>query len=433
MLSFKEFLAEGTFSLADAEKTKYVEAIIQRMRDNVPVKLGSGEEVYLQYDPTLSSLAIEGDVKKIRAYVKDNQFIEKDTGRKILFSKIDKLPFSGAVGTKKTANKGDVAEGIMGAAIAAKFLNPTKQIKDFDVKSILSQMSAKTTTRYEWVHKSPTSGTDKIVLSIDLAPNNLEALFDKSFWNELSPEFNGAIKFANSRSVGSHAKQLDMNNTDDIVIISAEGTLDQKGTKVDLSVKIGLNGNPPQPTDLNLSIKSGTTKNLEQAGVSYDRVANTFRKFGVNISRFSSSFKKDLTWYDQVFTNVVEQLNRQFRNETTAINIIEKLGAGIKETATRNDPNVLQVKIDKGDFKVLQYKDIDEKLKGHKFFAYFRADEIKDRTSGGMINSRPELRIVEKTTGKDVLTFRIEVRRGDVIYKMHIEAGQFLTDLAKLH
>jgi hypothetical protein len=263
--------------------------------------------------------------------------------------------------------------------------------------------------------KTPKSGNDNISLTISLKPAQLKALFDDKNWSMMNDEFTAAVKYANSTYVFEHADLLGNNGTDDTVDISSVGSVDEKGTKVDLKVMIGINKGEPVLTNLNLSLKAGQTKNLEQTGVSYEKISDAIERLGIDIKEWNAPFVKEEDWYASVFKLTTIKLNKMFQQKGGEKTFIHTLSSAIKYFATK-DEDVSKVHLNKGDFKVFSYKDIESKLSSYELEAYYALD-----------NKRPKFGIREVNSKKNILlTFRLEVRNGGNIYKMHIEGGDLL-------
>jgi hypothetical protein len=415
-------LLEGGFSYGDITKPgrNYVAKFLQ--------KVDVGEQIQLSDKTTMVIIKKNDVIDKLRSFTDDNQvrdFLKSKDGRftidddsvpakLISWTKIEKTPFS--VGDVKF-NRGDVAEGILGAAIAAKFKQPFKTIDIDDIKSILTSMnkSTKTASTSLKSDKTPKSGNDNISLTISLKPAQLKALFDDKNWSMMNDEFTAAVKYANSTYVFEHADLLGNNGTDDTVDISSVGSVDEKGTKVDLKVMIGINKGEPVLTNLNLSLKAGQTKNLEQTGVSYEKISDAIERLGIDIKEWNAPFVKEEDWYASVFKLTTIKLNKMFQQKGGEKTFIHTLSSAIKYFATK-DEDVSKVHLNKGDFKVFSYKDIESKLSSYELEAYYALD-----------NKRPKFGIREVNSKKNILlTFRLEVRNGGNIYKMHIEGGDLL-------
>jgi hypothetical protein len=265
-----------------------------------------------------------------------------------------------------------------------------------------------------------------------LKPKSLEALIDPVNRNDLKEEYKGAITYANSAYVKKHAELLDKNNTNDTVVISSFGDVDEKLTKVDMNVMIGIDGGTPVLTDLNLSIKSGKTKNLEQSGIKAKTIIEIFSKFGLDVSHFSQSYEKKQTWYEGVFAYAATWFNKELLNgnDEREYELLKNISTGIDYAATKNDSSVLQIHLDGGSFEVLSFKDLEADLKKLKLEALFEMSEgTPARGTKPATPPRPYLFFLDKVTKEKLLIFRLEVREGERVNKLHIEKGPLLIKL----
>ena len=441
MIKFKDFiLNEGDLSKDDITKgnSKYVKALFTMIANKTPIKFSDGKSRVVEYTDELKEILdvvskVGGDASlKLKNGSKYIPIFKTPDGN-FPWSKIEKTQLSGADSGKKF-NRGDVAEGVLAATVTAKFINPGKEIEPSDAYKILDTLSV-SRTQNTFIHKSALSGEDQITLKITLKPESLEALLDPENRNDLKEEFAAACEYANSQYVKKHAELLDKNNTNDTVVITSDGAVDEKLTKVDMSVMIGIDDGTPVLTDLNLSVKSGKTKNLEQSGVAAKTIIEIFRKFGLDISHFRDTFVKKQEWYEGVFAYAATWFNKSLLNgdDEKEYELLKNISSGIDYAATKHDSSVLQVHMDGGTFKVLSFKDLEEKLKKLKIEALFKMSAGRPATATKpAIPPRPYLYFLDKVTKEELLIFRLEVRSGEKVNKLHIEKGPLLVKLTKI-
>ena len=416
LIEILEILNEGAFKYEDLDKHsgKYVRAFIAQVNSGKPTLLADGRKVKFDTNhKNYKALVTKSSAtdEKISQFLKGVKLVTTDN-EELAWTKIEKTPFS--MGEAKF-NRGEVAEGIMGAALAAKFMQPDEEVQLDAIHGVLNRMNVtEKSATASLPHRSDESGKDVIQLSIFLKQNSMKALFDKENWPDLGSEFTSAIKYANSKYVTEHAKLLNSNGTNDKVEISSMGSKDEKGTKADLQVMIGLNGKKPTKANLSLSIKTGQTKNLEQTGVSYERISDAFAVFGIDIAEMNASFVKQESWYSEAFKLAVNKFNTGLDASDGERKFISRLGKGVKYFATK-DEDIVKVHLTDGDFKVANYSDLEDKIKDYELEAQYGGDE-----------KRPQITIRDKTSKNVLVTFRIEVRNETEVYKMHIEGGKLL-------
>lgn len=203
-------------------------------------------------------------------------------------------------------NKGDVSEGLFGAALAARFMKRDLQGDDFseinekDIIDVILKFdyeSAKknkekviSQTFYEKgikdlsVDGKKTKSNDNITLTVQLAKINFIGLLDfardESWRKDLSNITRGIIDFANSEFILDKHRSLAFNNLRNSIKISSMGLEDQKGSKIDLSIIIDDEELP----FMRFSLKAGATKQVGQRGQDIEKINKLFKDlFNVNI------------------------------------------------------------------------------------------------------------------------------------------------------
>ena len=160
------------------------------------------------------------------------------------------------------ANKGDISEAILAAAIAAKFkkridVNEFKNtssainignlppVTKTDVENVLRILvrSFKYSTSVNDIDRIKktveTKIYDNIQVSVGIPQKSAQFLKKESNWSEISNIFSAAITKVNSDPrLKAKAYGLSVNKKNDIIIVRAIGTESQTATKVDIRVEI---------------------------------------------------------------------------------------------------------------------------------------------------------------------------------------------------
>lgn len=313
---------------------------------------------------------------------------------------------------ERTFNRGDVSEGIIAAAIATKFSIVDRDIQIIDVFNTIDKLQGKS-------QLFMSNGVDSIKLMIKLKPASFAAFISTKYRGDLVDEYSGAVKFANSTTVARYAKYLLKNLTVDNIIVLADGTSDEKGTKVDMNVLVGLDGTTPRKIkNLSLSLKSGDTKTIAQTGTALNRVISFWKNFGIDIN--SSKYEKTENWFSTLFDEVIIDINKKLGNDSKEKDYIKSLSHGININATGGDNSVVILHIKKGDFSTYSFKNLDAKLK-----------EIDLHAISYTSSKRPEIHIIDTNTNEKLIGFRLEVRDLGKTLKVHVEKGPLLNKLTK--
>jgi len=164
-------------------------------------------------------------------------------------------------------NLGNVAEGVLAFAIAARFLSKTKKIGEREVLAVRAAIAKnRRGTSSQIILKSPNAPHPKMKKKIDddvkivvnLAAANMDMLFttDDTELETLKGLIPPCVEYANAREINTAALMMYRNGKKDYIDVIADGIGDETGTKVD--VRVEINGK------MNVPIK-GRTKGLSIA------------------------------------------------------------------------------------------------------------------------------------------------------------------------
>jgi len=206
-------------------------------------------------------------------------------------------------------NMGNAAEGILAAAIVARFINKARRINAADVVKVLDQLESGVTTRGQRTSyvtktfKSPnfkTAKETKIVLDDDvkveiaLSPTNMALVFPDHFFGTDVEEKSQAlvdrasiiepcIQYANSREISLLSNVMYYNRVKDNIHINADGVGDETGTKVDIYLTINGKKSIDIPGRYSSPRSKGglpTSQKLNITQISLKREVNQFAQVG---------------------------------------------------------------------------------------------------------------------------------------------------------
>lgn len=357
------------------------------------------------------------------------------------------------------ANAGDVSEGILGAAVAARFLMPDGVVDATAIWRVIQELNkAKNTSPGVSVTKTKTftrphgktRKSDKITLTVGLATNNFAGLMDPKFFASISGIVNAAASFASNPRLLKIAKTIAANPKENNIVISSIGLEDQKGTKVDL--KILVDGTPISLGAL--SLKAGGTKQLGQIGQGWAApkpgasrgIFDLFKAlFGIELSNQkrkqyesalqTAEYAKINQAIDAVYYECFEQVGSKFdTNEPREIaNFIVGLAKAIKYEAMLEEEGVILVHLNAGTFKALNFEQfvkmaMDETVEMDIEIEYrppanwtssvpylFINMSVNGSDFGTLISIRPKIRVEE---GVKVKEFRHYVQKEAGLAKM---------------
>lgn len=316
----------------------------------------------------------------------------------------------------RVKNKGDVSEGLLAAGLAAKFSAPDSTVTTKDIHAVLDRL--KKTGTSELTLKS--TSKDRISLKININRSAMEELLDVSKQNLLKAETRSVIAYVNSKHVTQYTQHLSKNNSSDVVEIISDGVSDQKGTKVDLTVKI--NG---KVTDINLSLKSGSTKQMGQvAGATPEKQEEFWKLFGVDVMKGMNKGEFLTTtpekWLHTVYKKAADLINKHLGTDQKEFDFIETLSKGIKHAAVLGDDTVSLVHLSGGSFKVLRFADLHSKLKAIQLEAVYSGEAAV-----------PSVYIIDKKSKRRLISMRVkrEGRENSFYYRNYIEKQELMIEL----
>lgn len=338
-------------------------------------------------------------------------------------------------------NLGDMSEGVVGAAITARFIFKNRNITSQNVYGVLRSLAKSGTNNYpgkkgkyvEKIFKSANENPkimDDVRCYISLAEVNMNALLDKGKEKILKEYVESAVKFANSNNVKKWSKLVYENNRYDKIEVLSDGLGGQKTTKVDVSVKITDNNGNLVPVDILVSLKAGDVKQFGQvSGAEFSKQEELWEQlFGYRsvIGPLKNQYEK-IMFIDKkpdeavllVYNKVNSQLQTDLRGNKSDT-ILKKLSSAIKYFATLNEDYVSLVQVGGGKAKVYKFDDIYKKLSGREY-----KSSIKIGSSG-----LPTLTI--SSGNEDLIQFRVKQEfksDGSPYIRNYVEKLSLLGDL----
>ena len=301
---------------------------------------------------------------------------------------------------KISANRGDIAEGIMGAALTAKFIKRQSgqtvrdlpQVNATDVDAVLAKFfrsggTYKKTVRdvpkpYEYIPSNAPGDkiettvniireltfSDKIVFKLTLPQAAMDFLSKQSNRTQVRDIFERAIRYANSDPTFiREANRLATNAKNDKILVDADGVSNQLETKVD----IGLYANG-RKIGKQISLKTESGRQFDQVigfgiaefdklfadnmGIIVDgkvknEVNNFIKEFNVTDAfSFRAQTSKDVTgsvWATKLkkaATIYYKGAEKVIKTQIDALGFRRKLANTIRVGATRGDEDIQLVK-----------------------------------------------------------------------------------------
>ena len=286
-------------------------------------------------------------------------------------------------------NLGDMAEGVVGAAICARFIYKNRDISARQVYGVLRALEKEGPTNYpgkkgkqvEKTFKSANQNPkilDDVRLFVSLAEVNMMALLSRGNENLIREYVNSAVRYANSNNVKKWSQLVYENNRYDKIEVLSDGLGGQRSTKVDVSVKITNDKGQLVPCDILVSLKAGDVKQFGQvSGAEFEKQTQLWgRLFGYDgaIAGLQTTFDK-LMFEDRkpdeavtlVYDSVYRKLKRDL--EYKSDEILQTLSEAISYFATLDEDDVVLLQVGGVKAKVYKFDDIYNALQGREYNA----------------------------------------------------------------
>jgi hypothetical protein len=338
----------------------------------------------------------------------------------------------------KIANRGETSEGILGAAMFAKFTKrePDEDIGTVtpqDISDVLDSLQQTGEDQYQVeVEDFDNEHADVISFVLRLKSVPYQDLMDPAKRPMLANEFASAAAYVNSSDAERYSKYFYINGRSDQIVIMADGVTGETEQKTDVWVYVTDENGQPRKLRLNASLKVGGIGQFGQVGGDSEETQNTlWDYFGINITPGLAKFKKTMKSsgprdaFKQVYQYAAGQLNQELQNASPKdeANILDSIATGITHFATLGDPNVELVDFSDGGFKILRFNKLVDKLKDVDLEATY----VDTKTW-------PEVVIHERDNPKNkLLTIRVKIenRPNGIYVRNYIEKGPLLEKLTE--
>jgi hypothetical protein len=315
-----------------------------------------------------------------------------------------------------TANRGEVAEGVLGAAMFAKFSKraPQEEIAQVtpqDIDRVLNSMketsSNETTSTYEVeVKDSDNKHADTIRFKLDLKKAPKQALFDLNKRKDYAEEFASAAAYVNTPNAERYSRYFYINGKADSIGVISSGATDENSSKVDVYVEV--NG---KKLRLNTSLKIGGIKQFGQVGGSeIEAMIKLWKYFGIDVTAYAKKYNT-LRGADQfqaleyMYRSIATQLSKELagNNDTEEAKFVVDLANAVSYFATLGDKNVKLVDFSKGGFKILRFNDLVQKMRSVNLTVSYKDEK-----------GRPEIGIHDVSNPKNTLiSIRVKIENRD--------------------
>jgi len=338
----------------------------------------------------------------------------------------------------KIANRGETAEGILGAAMFAKFVKrePDEDIGTVtadDISKVLDSLQKTGQDQYEIeVEDYDNEHADRIAFVLRLKTGPYQDLMDPAKQPLLASEYASAAAYVNSSDAERYSRYFYINGRADQITIMADGVTGEKTQKTDVWVYVTDKDGKPRKLRLNASLKTGGIGQFGQvSGDSEETQETLWNYFGVDVAPAMKKFKQNIQGGDSkaafasVYQYAASQIEDALQNSSpkAKAKMIDSIAQGITHFATLGDPKVELVDFSDGGFKILRFNNLVEKLKNVDLAASYVGSK-----------AYPQVDIHERGNPKNKLLqvrMKIENRPNGVYVRNYIEKGPLLEKLTQ--
>lgn len=320
-------------------------------------------------------------------------------------------------------NKGNVAEGILAAALGARFLSKTKRISTNDIQDLIDKLPAGESQQKKIVLNSPNKNSkiiDKVNIFIELATADMKNLQTKKYPDLL----NASAAYVNGSNVMKWSDLLYNNNVVNTINIKSMGISGQTNTKVDTFVEVGDEQKEPSKVDINLSLKAGDVKQFgQEAGMSLEAQQRLWSNFGISLSKQVQdkyvklqSQKQVAEAFKLIFEAALKELNAS--NSINSKAVSKNVGSAIVHYATLGEQNVDLLQLKGGKAVVYRFSDAVKLL---------AKVELSFKLTYGA-SSLPTLIFARKSDSAALVKIRVK-KSGEGYFRSIIEKESLMSDI----
>lgn len=434
LLELKELLEASDLSAGELSKRNFekLSTFIAKVTDHQPFALISGGEVIIDKSEAtrLQQLADSGQLRGAIS-VKTNK------GMKPLSSLAKTAEFGGTgLTADKVANKGEIAEGILGAAMFAKLSARVNSgignVGGPEVWAVIDQLKSTGQDNYsvELKDKGQTLVNDKIQFTLRLKAAPYRDIVDPSKRKLLNDLLASALAYANSARAQEYSEHFFLNGKPDIINVVSDGVSGEKTRKTDVEVYVtDPKTGRVDKRKLNISLKAGSDQMGQVGGATFEKMVELWSKFGILVDSYKDEYDrmfkdKGADYAVEFIYREADQLLKQLLSgdfDDEEYMYLRKFFNGIDYFATLNDPSIELVSFEGGKHKVLKFSQLAKKLKQIDLDSQYN-ESVKN----------PRIDIVDRNTGKIFLSIRHKTEDMGKVRRNYIEKGPLLSELAGL-
>lgn len=272
--------------------------------------------------------------------------------------------------TPKLPNKGDTAEGLLGAALFAKLLDRQNgkigQITTDDVWNVFDKLNPVTETDYMVRSKDLGGATDTIWFKLKVKNTVKLALEEPSLRKSITNWMMSPVNYVNSPEGTAYAEEFYKNGTPDEIGVISDGLSAQKDKKTDVVTAVrDPETNTIKREIMPVSLKAGADQFAQHSGGKWKAMETMFSLLNVDLSsvanlasEYEGYQEKDeqIEAAGKVYQTAAKLLNSQFTTPQSEAAFIQTVAKALRYWATNDDDQVYVVSFgSRGKYDVLQF------------------------------------------------------------------------------
>jgi len=309
-----------------------------------------------------------------------------------------------------TANKGEVAEGILGAAMFAKFVARNRggigTVTVDDVWGVLYNLKKTGDDQYSIsVQDSNKKIADQVTFVLRLKSAPYAAVTDPKQQPNYIDIAQSTVAYINSSHAERYSQYFYTNGKADTIRVVSDGVSDESGRKTDIELEIyDHKSGKMKRGKLSISLKVGPVKQFGQVGgIEFKSMLKLWGYFGINVSNLKTYYE-DMASTDPegalrtMYSKIADYIAKTVDGDSSVeeYDLIKNVVKAINYFATLNDPTVSIVQLtSKGQYKILRFRNIEPKLRQMNLSAEYDSGK-----------TMPEITIYDRESKKVLITVR---------------------------
>lgn len=336
-------------------------------------------------------------------------------------------------------NRGDIAEGILGAALSAKLIQRgSDRIGDVDLGNIQSVLANAITKGSALVLRAEDKNSqlaDVIEFTLRLPSSSMVAIRDQKNWPRFDDLFSSALEYVNGADIDRYANHFYTNGKVDEIDIISDGVSDQKGRKTDVvaRVKNQETGKFEDLKNVDISLKADSNIYHQHSSGGLTKGKNAwlssakalFEPLGITVDMPTKGANNILTFWIAIYKQVAKKLDQALAgasaNKETIF--IEKLSTQIAKHATRDNKNLKLLSFFKGTYSIHSFNILKDRLIKNNI-------DLAAELKVGPRSGKPSIEIYDRNSGELLTAVRFYL--SESASTNYWEKGPLLHELTRI-